>query len=169
MSGTQQPVRKQVTQADVLELFDYLNGNLSWRVNRSSMKAGQLAGHLKSTGYMAVRINNKEYKAHRIIYLWHHGYLPACIDHIDGNRSNNKIDNLRPATTSQNNWNSKRPRKNTSGLKGVCWCKRDKKWLARVQINGKQLHLGYFNNIDDAEVAIRNARESNHGEYAKHE
>lgn len=167
--NTKQPVRTQITQAEVIELFDYQDGCLHWRANRSAMKAGQLAGHVKTTGYTAVRINNKEYKAHRIIYLLHHGSLPDYIDHIDGNRSNNKIENLRPATINQNNWNSKRPSQNTSGLKGVCWNKRHKKWFARVQINGKQLFIGYFNNLSDAETAIRNARESHHGEYAKHE
>ena len=164
-----QPAETQITQAKVVELFDYLEGRLYWRANSGATKAGKLAGHVKSNGYTSIRIHNREYKAHRIIYLLHHGLLPEYVDHIDGNRSNNKIKNLRPATTSQNNWNSKRPCKNTSGLKGVCWYRRYQKWFARVQINGRQLHLGYFKNVEDAEAAVRNARELHHGEYAKHE
>jgi len=66
-----------------------------------------------------------------LIFLYHHGYLPKFVDHIDGNKKNNRIENLREATKSQNAMNQKVSTRNTSGIKGVMWHKRDKKWFVQ--------------------------------------
>lgn len=90
-----------------------------------------------------------------------------CIDHIDGNKSNNNINNLRWVTHQENQWNKNISSKNTSGIKGVSWYKRDKKWRATINLNTK-IHLGYFDNIEDARLAIELKRNELHGIYANH-
>ena len=90
------------------------------------------------------------------------GSLPEQIDHIDGNRSNNRIENLRPANSSQNACNRKKSSINTSGIKGVHWHKQSKKWRARIKLLTKDVSLGLFQTIDDAKNAIENERNKLH-------
>lgn len=148
----------EVTQSQLHKLFDYKDGNLIWKVDKSpQVKVGDIAGYLSQIGYIYIGIDGKLYRAHRLIYLYHNGYLPLSIDHIDGNKTNNKIENLRSATTSQNQMNSKINTRNTSGIKGVVWHKRDKKWIVRVRVKSKTYCIGYF---DDKELAKASAIEA---------
>ena len=78
--------------------------------------------------------------------------LPEYIDHIDRNRINNKINNLRE-TTLQNNNRNRSQQKSSSGIKGIIWYKRDNKWLSYIKINNKRYNLGYYDNFDDAVLA----------------
>jgi len=96
-----------------------------------------------------------------------YGYVPKLIDHIDGNSENNKIENLRESNKSLNACNSKTPSHNTSGHKGVIWLKREKKWLAKVQINKKVMHLGTFTDIELACLVADEARILYHGTHAR--
>lgn len=105
---------------------------------------------------------------HRIIFFMSRGFMPQEIDHIDGNKTNNSIDNLRPATRSQNMHNKSMTRFNTSGVKGVHFNKDTKKWAATCKLNSKFHHLGLFPSIDDAAQAVINFRERLLGEYANH-
>jgi len=156
---------------DVNHFFDYSpEGRLVWRVNKSNVKAGTLAGYLdRTTGYMKVRVDKKDYPLHRLIFLWHHGYLPVYIDHIDGNTQNNKIENLRAATCSENQRNSKIRKDSKTGVKGVCVHKSSGKFTAQLKVAGNKRYLGLFDTIEDAEQAIRLAREQQHGDFARHE
>lgn len=154
-------------QQNVRFLFDYKDGILLWKNPSSSkVKVGQKAGYVGKDGYGVVKINNISYKLHKIVFLYHYGYIPECIDHINGNRSDNNIENLRESTRSQNNWNSIKPKTNTSGVKGVSWYKTYNKWVAKCKVFGKQYFLGYFHNIEDAESAVIEFRKNNHGEFA---
>lgn len=99
----------ELTQNYLKELFDYRNGNLYWKVRKSyRIKIGDIGGYVRKDGYRHVGIDDKDYKSHRLIFLYHHGYLPKSLDHIDGNKSNNDIDNLRCATNQENAMNQKR-------------------------------------------------------------
>ena len=86
-----------LTQKEVCDYFDYVDGILYWKVQKANaIKIGQAAGSLdERTGYYRIHINSKMYKTHRLIFLYHHGYLPNYVDHIDNNRTNNRIENLR--------------------------------------------------------------------------
>jgi hypothetical protein len=97
-----------------------------------------------------------------------YGYLPKYIDHIDGNPSNNKIENLREVTNSQNCKNSKISITNKSGVKNVHWNKENKKWRVQLTINGKTKCFGSYDNLDTAELVAQEARNKYHGEYARH-
>ena len=161
----------KLTQDLLKELFEYRDGVLYWKVAKANkIKVGDAAGSLnKTSGYFFTMINRKKYSNHRLIFLMHHGYLPQCLDHIDGNKINNRIENLRPATISENGRNSKTPKNNTSGIKGVSWYARYKKWQAQLMINREVKYLGYFKTIEQAEEAVKKAREELHGEFARHE
>ena len=152
--------------------YDKETGNLIWKIKPSSrghhVKAGDIAGTLKSHGYLCVGINYNSYRAHRLIFLMHKGYLPKTIDHINGDKLDNRIENLRAATVGQNQHNRKTNANNTSGYKGVSWSKALKKWTARITLERKTINLGYFSNVEEAAEVVRKAREELHGSFANH-
>ena len=147
------------------QLFDYKDGDLFWKVDRRSRKVkGQKVGSLLN-GYRAVRINKKTYLNHRIIFAMHHGYCPECIDHIDRNPLNNKIENLRVATFSQNIVNSTVHINNKCGSKNVYFNKQKNKWRAQVKFDGKT-YAKDFIKIEDAIIHASFLRNKHHGEFA---
>ena len=150
------------------QLFEYRDGALYWKVTRPHVYIGKEAGCVGDRGYSRIVINNKMYRTHRIIFLMHHGYLPTEIDHIDGDKLNNKIENLRAANRSQNLLNKKISNKNTSGVKGVSWCKERNKWEVQMYVNGTKKFVGRFDDLDVAKAMAISFREKNHGEFANH-
>lgn len=156
-----------ITQQRLHELFDYRNGHLYWKVARTrGVQAGDQAGSINGCGYIAIGISGQKHLAHRLIFLWHHGFCPQYIDHIDRNRSNNQISNLRSATSSQNQANVVSNSRSTSGVMGVSWDKRKKKWRSQIRVHGKALYLGLFPNIDDAKIAYTTAKQTYFGEFS---
>jgi hypothetical protein len=159
-----------ITQEKVLELFDYKDGKLYWKTSKSNcIKKGERAGCLSTNGYWRICIDRKSYREHKIIFLFHNGYMPKWIDHIDGNKLNNRIENLRSCTRAENSWNMKKFSNNTSGIKGVCWSKEKEKYIARITQNKQVKFIGYFDTLKDASEAIFNARNNFHGNFARHE
>ena len=157
-----------ITQNLLRELFEYRDGELYWKVSNSPrVKIGDEAGGVDSKGYKRTTVNNKKYKSHRIIFLMHYGYLPKIIDHKDRNPLNNKIENLREATKSQNCQNRKIQANNTTNVPGVCWHKSFKKWMVQIQIDKHRKTIGYFKDLEFAELVSIMAREKHHGEFAK--
>lgn len=144
-----------ITQQQLHDLFKYENGYLYWKKKLNifyNKKNDCKAGVSLKNGYVRIQVLNKNYLAHRIIYCMFYGYFPKLVDHIDGNKSNNKIENLREATVSENHQNKKMSKNNTSGYPGVTWHTSRKKWIARVGHNGKCLQIGYF---DDKHIAYQ--------------
>ena len=158
-----------ITQDQVKDLFEYRDGELYWKISLAhKIKINDMAGSINNGGYKRVGVNNKDYLNHRLIFLMHYGFLPAEIDHIDGNKVNNNIENLREATRSENNCNVRTRADNTSGVKGVCWHKRDKKWQVRVTVNGKEKHFGIYHDIEVAKFIAETMRYKYHGKFANH-
>jgi len=158
-----------ITQDQVKKLFTYRDGVLYWKLpNSTRIHAGDRAGTLTQYGYIQIGIDNKSLLAHRIIYLYFHGYIPSQLDHIDGNRINNKIENLRKCTGFQNHYNIKKPKNNKSGIKGVHWCNKVEKWIVKITTNGKTVYIGQFVCLKKAGAAISSARKQFHGEFANH-
>lgn len=150
-----------------MSLFEYRDGILYRRsVNRNGLKIGDPIGSTDVKGYLVTTINRKNYKIHRLIFLYHNGYMPEFIDHIDQNKSNNRIENLRPATKSQNMANRGSQNNNTSGYKGVCWHKRDRKWKAQIKINRKTINIGKYNDPIEAQEAYKKAALTHFKEFA---
>jgi len=156
-----------LNQKLLLETFEYKEGHLYWKKTMSNfVKAGIKAGSIRKDGYWKVGFKGKAPTAHRIIFLYHHGYLPKNIDHINGIKTDNRIENLRAATDSQNQCNAKINTKNKSGIKGVCWNKNTKKWRVYLYINGKFTEFGHYFDINVAKFVANTMRYKYHGEFA---
>lgn len=119
--------------------------------------------------YRACTLGGRTHYLHRLVFLWHHGVLPAAIDHLDGDFENNRIENLRPCTNAQNQYNSPRKANNRSGFKGVVFhakC-RSRPWQAKIVENGKVKSLGYFATPEEAGDAYDRGAVSVAGVFAR--
>lgn len=131
-------------------------------------RAGREAGTTNKRGRKTITINSRVYFAHRLAWLYVHGRWPSpAIDHINCNPSDNRIENLREATASQNLANRVLARVPLSGARGVY--RRGRSFSCRLSIDGKQKHIGSFSSIEAAEDAYRAAKLARHGEFAKFE
>jgi hypothetical protein len=144
------------TQQELKELFDYdaATGHLIWKVDRGTNKMkGRLAGFLIKKGFIKIKINYVFYCEHRLVWMWHFGEMPLLdIEHINANKSDNRIENLREITKSEIRHRSKKaPLNKTSGFLGVY--KHKNKWRAKIKLNSKQIHLGTFDNPEEAHQA----------------
>ena len=140
-----------LTQEFLHELFEYRDGDLFWKISPAkNVKKNSLAGGIGRNGYKRTSINKQGYLIHRIIFLMNKGHLPEFLDHIDGNKLNNKIENLRPATRSENGYNIGARSHGSSGYKNVSWHKGDQTWNVVITVNKKNKHFGSFKNINDA-------------------
>ena len=155
-----------ITKDQLIDLLEYRDGKVFWKRTSGNRLGGSEAGSIYPDGYKRVRINRKSYAVHRVVFLMHHGFLPEFLDHINNDKIDNRIDNLRPATISQNNHNIKTPKHNTSGIKGVLWDKSMKKWRAQTKLHRKTIYLGCFADIELAELVVVEARKIYHGQYA---
>jgi len=153
----------------IKDRFDYRDGELFYKYDVGKrMKAGDKAGHYTTNKYSYITIDQKRYLIHRLIYLWHHKYLPDTLDHINNERQDNRIENLRPATVSQNAQNRCISVRNTTGVKGVYFHKRSGKYVARIRSQKKNVFYRYCETIEEAEKCLQVARENIHGKYANH-
>jgi hypothetical protein len=158
-----------MNQEILKKLFRYENGELIRIQNRGGQKVGDTAGWITDCNgrkYKKMSFGRKTVYVHHAIFLYHHGYLPKYIDHIDNNSLNNKIENLRPATQSQNISNSRIRSNNTSGYKGVTFRKDTLKWQAAVMVNGKHISLGSHETKEKAYQAYLDGSKKHFGEFA---
>jgi len=160
-----------ITQAQVLELYDYKDGELYWKKNTDGKRTiGSKAGGncVNSEGRKSISVYGKRYPASRIIFLHQNGYLPFMVDHINGIKTDNRIENLRPATYPENNRNARIRTDNSSGCKNVSWAKDRQKWCVAIKINGKRKYLGYYGDLELADLVAHEARDKYHKEFARH-
>lgn len=135
-----------------LLLYDSITGIIRWKVNYGKMAANSIAGSLAKDGYIRIGFKGKKYLAHRLGWFLFYGYWPVnLLDHIDGNKSNNAITNLRVATKSLNGYN----RTNQHGIGKY----RNNTWRAYLNHAGKQYHIGYFKSEEEAIVAHKTYKE----------
>ena len=119
------------------------------------------------SGYMQLRLGDRMYRAHRVVWFLHYGEQPPeYIDHINGDRTDNRPENLRKACHSTNMANAKRRSSNTSGVKGVQ--RSGNKWIGSVGFKGERHYVGPFTDIAEAEIAVRQLREQLHGDFTNH-
>lgn len=160
-----------LTQQLLHELFDYSGGKLFWKVRPAScIQIGDEVGSTNDSkyGYLRVRLRDRRYMVHSLIFMYHHGYMPNLVDHIDGNSENNKIENLREATHSQNGLNKKVRSDSSTGVKNVTFHKPNSKWAVGLSVNGKRKHIGYFDDLELAELVAIEAREKFHGAFSSY-
>jgi hypothetical protein len=151
-----------ILQKYLHELFFYENGNLYWKTKRKGAQKGKPAGN-NAFPYKSIMIDKKYYLTHRLIYAFHYGNFPITVDHINGNKSDNRIENLRAATKSENQQNMRKAYStNKSNLIGAFYSKKNKNWFSRICINNKRKWLGSFANANDAHQAYINAKREIH-------
>jgi len=171
---------KDMPSIDILKsLLDYdeASGVLHWKTKPATSRGnigfnnkcgGKVAGTIGRSGYLVVGISKKYYLAHRIIWKWVTGADPVDqVDHIDGNKLNNRWSNFRETSNGPNIQNSKIRKDNTSGIKGVHWDAQHKKWRAVIYADGQGIRLGRYSSIDEAASVISKARLEMHGSFAR--
>jgi hypothetical protein len=159
------PLRTDLTSERLRELMIYEpeTGLFRWRISRRKSSAGTIAGTSwpPPHDYVIIGVDRARWLAHRLAWLYMTGkWSKVDIDHINGNRSDNRWINLREATRSQNVGNSKLSSANRSGFKGVHFDKSRGKWMASIAIDGFQFNLGRYTKIEDAIEAYRFAAET---------
>ena len=153
---------------DVLH-YDELTGIFTWKKNTGKKRmVGKVAGN-PTKGYWEVAINKRQFKAHRLAWLYVYGEWPKTrdIDHINLDKLDNRIANLREATRAQNNINAPVARNSKSGVRGVCWHSQSNKWRAYVKINDRQKSLGLYHDFDEACAARKTAELELYGEFSR--
>lgn len=163
-----------ISQKEVKLLFTYNDGELFWKNNRANnkVKLGSSACIFhKKSGRYRVCINSVRYNAHVVIFLYHFGYIPKIIDHKDCDKTNNRIENLRECTTSENNCNQRKRKDNRSGIKGISIYNNLKCIHAQIQINGKKYHKHLYpindHNMKIATYWLSEQRLIHHGKFAR--
>lgn len=139
------------------------NGEMKWKkIPSNRTQAGKPCGeNIDSKGYKRVCFSGRQYRAHRVAWALFYGEEPkTMIDHINRDKTDNRIKNLRLASNAENSRNSTISRKNSSGTTGVTFHKAAKKWMAQIVVNKKMVYLGIFEKIEDA-IAARRSAESN--------
>jgi len=151
------------SKEDVETLFDYKDGALYWKIKPYM---GKKAGVAEPRGYVRVGYKGKKYLLHRLIFLYHHGYLPEIVDHINNDQSNNNIENLRASDSIKNQYNRSINKNNLTGIKGVK--ARHNKYVVSLRINGEQKHFGTYEDLELAALVANEARNKYHGIYARY-
>lgn len=157
-----------ISQEEIIEFFEYKNNGLYWKKktsNKSRISIGTRIGSICHQ-YRSVEFKGKRYLEHRLIWLLFYGYLPKEIDHINGIKDDNRIENLREVTHLQNQQNRKKIKQFTSKFKGVSWQKQTKKWRALIYNKGIQIYLGLFDSEIKAAKAYNDKAIELFGEFA---
>lgn len=165
------------TQKFLQEALEYRDGVLYWKLRPlthfpdvrarniwNTKFAGKRAGTLRKQ-YEVIGVIGKQWLTHRLVYIMHNGQAPKYLDHIDGDKRNNRIENLRPCTPQNNAHNQKVHIKNTTGIKGVT--KLGNRFRVKIWVNYRQIHLGVFDDLELAELVSIEARNKYHGEFAR--
>jgi hypothetical protein len=160
-----------ITQSRLKELivYDPATGELRWLAQRGNRRAGAVAGHVGSGGYLRVKIDGEMHLGHRLVWLYMTGEWPAGeLDHEDRVGSNNKWANIREATRSQNGSNRGAHTNNKLGIKGVFRVKgnRPSPYLAKIRVGGAAKCIGYFRSPEEAGAAYQVAAKKYYGEFA---
>jgi len=178
-------MKNQINWHEIL-IYDQGTGIFTWKVRPrehliskrgfslwNTRYSGKVAGsvHATACGHRCINItvNNKKYKAHRIAWAMVYGSIPdgMTIDHIDQNSINNSINNLRLATEQEQKRNYPVSSRNSSGHVGIDWCKKSKKWRARITVNRKNIEVGSSHDISEA-IKMRKDAELKHGFHINH-
>jgi hypothetical protein len=156
---------------EVFDVWEYRDGHLYWKIKAGRGTSVKRPGDVVAPapdplGYCYVTWRRKHYAVHRVVFLLTYGYLPDCIDHIDGNPSNNRAENLRVATRLQNQFNRRPNTRSKTGIKNVT--PHQGKWQVRFSVDRKTRHYGCYETIEEATAVAAKVRAELHGAFARH-
>lgn len=155
-----------LTQDIVQRLLDYdpATGEFRWKLKRRGISTGKVLGTDNGFGYLRITVCGRSYYAHRLAWLYVHGYMPKQeIDHINGNKGDNRISNLREASPLQNAQNKRKAMSNSkSGHLGISWHERAGKWQVHICTCKKRKYLGIYDDIEEAKAAYAAAKKEQH-------
>jgi hypothetical protein len=160
-----------LTQEEAHRLFEYRDGELFWKkmtTTKTGNLVGKVAGSIHKHGYKTISVHGYQHKAHRLMFLYHYGYMPKFVDHINGNRSDNRIANLREATRNENARNCFLTKANAAGIKGVSKLRNSDKWRCRLTVNKITKCVTGFDTKELAQDFVELWREVAHGDFANH-
>lgn len=161
-----------ITQEELKKLLYYEDGELIYVIHPKGLaKKGDSAGTLQPNGYKQVMIKRKRYYLHRLIWLYHHGQFPKApnvLDHINRDKTDSRIENLRVVDRRQNAWNTTidHRTKSKTGYRGVCYLLDRDRFLAYMYDEGKFIHIGHFMDPHTAAEAYNEKVQAIRGEYA---
>lgn len=154
--------------AELHHHFRLQGGDLFWKTVHPRKRRNAPAGHKRGRGEIFLQIDGHRVAAHRVVFAMTHGRWPQGeVDHINGDPGDNRPENLREVTHSENMWNCARNVRNTSGVKGVSWNRLCQKWEAYVEAHGKRVRLGLHDDLEFAALIVAEARARLHGEFAR--
>ena len=161
-----------LTQERLKEMFDYReDGNLIRKhsIGGNGNMAGRVIGTkpkmTRDSRYSATKIHGEHWMVHKLIYLYHYGYVPKQLDHINGDTSDNRIENLREVSSSENMMNRRIFSNNKSGYKGVAWSKFHSKWFVYINVNKVRKNYGYYDDLEIAALLASEVRDLHHGNF----
>lgn len=173
-----------LTYEYVNECLDYnvLTGAFTWKIRPrhhfpsrrahstwNARYAGTTPGYIRPDGYIGMTVGDQKCLAHRLAWFMVFGEWPTLyIDHINGVGNDNRLVNLREAHQYENTMNSRTPKCNTSGTKGVVWSKQKRKWTVQIRSKKRRYCGGFFDDIEEAKAANRSLRQQLHGEFSHH-
>lgn len=160
---------KSITRENIIRLLDYNpeTGIFLWKDDRQCIRAGSVAGFTERKGYRSIKVLNRTFKAHRLAWFIFYGEWPKDqIDHINRDKSDNRIANLRESSNSSNQWNSGVYSNSTTGYRGVSWHKKSQKYWARIGHQGRRIDIGLFDCPHEAALAFNDAAIKLRGEFA---
>ena len=152
--------KESLSHQDLLNLLFYNqdSGLFYWKESRKRVKCGDVAGGIKKNGYVYLMVNGRSYRAHRLAWFYIYGVFPVDqIDHINRNRQDNRIENLRLADSFVNARNKGVSKNNSSGFRGICWDSKNLKWKVKITVSGQDIAVGRFKEIQEAVLARKNA------------
>jgi hypothetical protein len=150
------------------ELFAYANGKIIRKTTVGNTKAGSIVNYKEPNGYLRVRVDGKRYTVHQVVFCMQYGYIPKMLDHINCIKDDNRIENLREATKFENGYNTKTPITNTTGTKNIQWIKHMNKFQVRLKVKKQNKVIGYFSDMDLAQLVADEARNKYHGAFTNH-
>jgi hypothetical protein len=160
----------KITHSELYRLYDYNpeTGVFTRLFPDGRNNNKKPVGSFDKDGYVKIGINKKTYQAHRLAWFYVHGTWPKDqIDHINGDKQDNRIDNLRVVTGAENSRNQPSRCVGKCHVPGVLWLKRDQVWIAQIKVNKKMIHLGRFKDVDDA-IAARQSANKKYGYHPNH-
>ncbi len=169
MSNPRTPLESELQHIREYLTYDPDTGIIKWaKCSKHASVAGKNAGSINRQGYSVLMINRRTYLAHRVAWFLHIGSWPDMfMDHKNGDRADNRFDNLRNVTYQQNRWNTGKTVGRSSDFVGAVWHKAANKWQSQIKINGVNKHLGLFDSQDAAHAAYCDAADAAHGEFRR--